>query len=722
MIYARIKRNRVPRISSVWICAATAIFLCGLVGPSMSSSDSLGIGIAASSRDPATESYLRFFNASSGAGTVDVSIAELGTGKAFATWTSPAIPAGAAAQIPIATIEKAATSSFTKPSYYAVSAISRFQGYSQSIVYKPAEGALSNITSCSGGLAPAGTALPYVHSGLLSSGFPSRLVLNNTGASSASVTLGIYDEASGSKLGTYTTDPIAASGAVTLSVPQIEATAKITPSASQYRYIIRIESAFTGFAQHLVDNVKAGILSDITSQCALTPSTPLVPSIAFTGNVVLGSPTDSSIKVNVFSPDQAGTIYVAYGKNSGVYEQQTAQLDMAAGTPVELSLAGLLANTQYYYRLYYRSAPNAAFAAIDEHSFHTARPKGQTFTFAVQGDSHPERVRSMFDEALYTRTLTTVAADRPDFYVLLGDDFSVDNLSPATINQAEVRGRYTLQRPWLGLIGQNAPLFLVNGNHEQAARYLLDGTANNIAVWAQNARNTLYSQPGPDSFYTGNNETVPYIGLLRNYFAWSWGDALFVVIDPYWSSPVCVDEPFGGGQKRSNLWDVTHGDAQYEWLKRTLESSTAKYKFVFAHHVMGTQRGGIEIATLYEWGGNDNGGKSSFSKNRPTWSSPIHKLFADTHVTIFFQGHDHIWVHQTLDGVTYQTLPNPADPNYALNNADAYLSGVKLPSSGYARVSVNPAGVKVEYVRTYRPEDEGAGKTNGSVAESYNIQ
>ena len=154
-------------------------------------------------------------------------------------------------------------------------------------------------------------------------------------------------------------------------------------------------------------------------------------------------------------------------------------------------------------------------------------------------------------------------------------------------------------------------------------------------------------------------------------------------IDPYWASTVCVDEPFGGGAKRSNLWDVTHGDAQYQWLKRVLETSSAKYKFVFAHHVMGTQRGGIEIAGLYEWGGGDNSGKSSFAANRPTWASPIHKLFADNHVTIFFQGHDHIWVRQSLDGVVYQTLPNPADPNYALNNADAFTSGVKLPSSGY---------------------------------------
>ena len=32
------------------------------------------------------------------------------------------------------------------------------------------------------------------------------------------------------------------------------------------------------------------------------------------------------------------------------------------------------------------------------------------------------------------------------------------------------------------------------------------------------------------------------------------------------------------------MWDITHGDAQYQWLRKTLSESKAKYKFVFAHH------------------------------------------------------------------------------------------------------------------------------------------
>jgi hypothetical protein len=407
-----------------------------------------------------------------------------------------------------------------------------------------------------------------------------------------------------------------------------------------------------------------------------------------------------------------------------VYAAQTPAGALVANQPQELTIGSLQTNTRYYYRVRYRATAATPYDAGAEASFMTQRAPGSTFTFAVQGDSHPERVKIMFDSAFYSRTLQTAAADNPDFFLTLGDDFSVDQINqanPAAITQPQVIERYTIQRPYLGIIGKSAPVFLVNGNHEQAARYVLDGTPNNVAVWAQNARNAYYAQPAPDDFYTGNSELVTHIGLLRNHFAWTWGDALFVAIDPYWGSPVVVDNDLYGGPKTADGWAITHGDAQYRWLKTTLEQSKAKYKFVFAHHVMGTQRGGVDVAMKYEWGGLNNNGTAGFALNRPTWALPIHQLMVANKVTIFFQGHDHIFVHQQLDGVTYQSLGNPADPNYSLFNSDAYATGERFPNSGYARVTVAPDAAKVEYVRTYLPADEGPAKKNGTAEFAYTI-
>jgi hypothetical protein len=343
---------------------------------------------------------------------------------------------------------------------------------------------------------------------------------------------------------------------------------------------------------------------------------------------------------------------------------------------------------RYYYRINYNGVAGA------EHTFMTQRAVGSAFTFDIQGDSHPERVKKQFDASLYTKTLLSAAADQPDFYMTIGDDFSVDALK--NVNQQTVTEQYINQRQWLGLVG--APVFLVNGNHEQAAMANLNGTADNVAVWAQNVHNAYYPQPTPDSFYTGDAEPVEFIGQLRDYYAFTWGDALFVVIDPYWHSAQTVDNQFGAGQgekTKRDLWEVTLGDAQYQWFRQTLETSSAKYKFVFAHHVNGTGRGGIELANTFEWGDSAN-----LSAHR-AWDKTIQQVMADSGVTIFFQGHDHLFVKQELDGVIYQTLPTPADPNYALDNAEAYKTGAKLPASGHVRVSVSPDGVTVDYVRSY---------------------
>ena len=442
-----------------------------------------------------------------------------------------------------------------------------------------------------------------------------------------------------------------------------------------------------------------------------------VAEAPFPGSVILGRPTQTSITANLLSPTTSGDVFLKWSAESG--GGSSAVVSLPAGQPVEVEMTGLSPDTRYNYQVWFRPAGTPGYHPSPEKSFHTARPAGSTFTFTIQGDSHPER-RSQFDGKLYERTLLTASADQPDFHILMGDDFSVDTLDAATISEEQVIGRYTLQRPYLGLIGDTAPLYLVNGNHEQAARYLLDGTPDNVAVWAQNARNAHYPQPAPDGFYSGNDELVPYIGYLRNHYAWEWGDALFVVIDPYWASPTCIDNPFGGGDKRSDWWDITHGDAQYFWLKETLEQSNARFKFVFAHHVLGSGRGGVKQAALYEWGGTGKDGTWGFEENRPDWPMPIHQLMAANDVTIFFQGHDHVWAREELNGIIYQTLSEPADPNYALYFEDEF-TGITYPNSGYTRVTVSPTGVEVAYVRSWLPQDEGLDRVHGTVAYRYDI-
>ena len=481
---------------------------------------------------------------------------------------------------------------------------------------------------------------------------------------------------------------------------------------------------------------------------------------------VLGRPTDTSISVNVLSPDDL-EVFAEYGTAAGNYSGKTGTVSGKARIPVELSITRLKPDTRYYYRLRYRRSGSGEYITGTEYSFHTQRLPGSQFVFDVQADSHPERLNRMFNAELYARTMVNVRRDNPDFYITLGDDFSIDQLGNRPLTPTVVSQIYIDQRPFLSQEGAGTPIFLVNGNHEQAAKYLLNGTPNSPAVWAGKARNAFFPQPtiGDGRFYTGDLEPVEHVGLLNDYYAWTWGDALFITLDPYWHSDVVVDNRLGegpatpaadgmaaadaaggmagmaaaetaipaglpagetsySGMGGRDIWGITHGESQYRWLERTLRESKAKYKFIFAHHVLGTGRGGVDMADQGEWGGKNLQGVWEFDKKRPGWDLPIHQLMVKYHVSAFFQGHDHFFVRQEKDGVVYQETPNPANPNYEDSGGwrAAYKTGDYLPASGHLRVTVTPQAAKVDYVRSWMPKDETAEHKQGEVAFSYTIK
>jgi hypothetical protein len=447
--------------------------------------------------------------------------------------------------------------------------------------------------------------------------------------------------------------------------------------------------------------------------------TPTNINIEETGKIILGAPTDKSIKINLLFDKDVYCI-VDYSEVATQFSSSTNEVLLYAGTPNTISIENLSPQKRYYYRLRYKEVSAVNYTLTKIYTFTTQRFPGSTFSFGIQGDSHPEREGIMFNSGLYDLNMKNVSLKGVDFYFALGDDFSIERLIEFNnVSQQTVDAVYQLQRKYLGQVGSNASVFLVNGNHEQAAKYLLDGSPNNPAVIAANSRKKYYPAPLPNSFYTGDTKAIDYIGLLGDYYAFTWGNALFVVIDPYWHSSVAVDNTaYGTVATTKNLWDVTLGDEQYNWLKTTLEKSTAKYKFVFSHHVLGTGRGGIEVANLCEWGGYNQKGVWEFDKYRPGWDKPIHQLMVSNNVTIFFQGHDHIFCKQVLDGVIYQSVPNPADDTYSAFNSSSYKSGIIYPNSGFLNVTVAPEKVQVDYIAASL---SGALVSNGKVIHSYTV-
>ena len=434
----------------------------------------------------------------------------------------------------------------------------------------------------------------------------------------------------------------------------------------------------------------------------------------YPGNVILGRPTATSVTLSVLwhtPPEQRAC--VVYGATPDALTTRTEPFALAPGAPREVVLAGLAPDTRYHYRVVAAADDAPLLPAGGLGTCHTARAPGAPFTFTLTADPHLDE-DSRLD--LYRQTLANVLADTPDFHLDLGDTF----MTGKHADRDGAAAQYRAQRYWFGLIGHAAPLFLVLGNHDgETVDQRGADAADGLAVWAHQQRTRYFPNPVPDRFYTGNATPHPRAGALQNYYAWTWGDALFVVLDPYW---------YSGTTRGGNApWAMTLGRAQYDWLAATLRGSAAPYKFVFIHQLLGGLdaggRGGTEAAALYEWGGRTRAGTDEFAAQRPGWPAPIHQLLRDTGVQVVFHGHDHFFARQEADGIVYQLVPQPSHRNYRHDQAAeyGYAKGDFLPNSGHLRVHVGPDQARVEYVRAADEPLRAKGLANAAVAFAYTV-
>lgn len=466
------------------------------------------------------------------------------------------------------------------------------------------------------------------------------------------------------------------------------------------------------------------VLVMIVMVFGVTPGRPVQAqqTITFSGTELLGRATDTSISVNIV-PDSAIQYYYQYGTSPGSYSGQTTTASAAAGQPSTAVISGLTPNTRYYYRMQY-NYNNTGWFARTERSFWTQRASGSSFFFDVTSDSH---VNIMLGAAAtWTSTMNNIAADQPDFLIDLGDTFAMDGVT--TLSAADAA--YLYQRDFFDISGHSTGIYLAQGNHEQTEGWHLDDNANvtlSPPAMSINMVKKYYLNPVPDAFYSGNTETFDYIDgddLLEDYYAWEWGDALFMVIDPFWYT---TTKPYpgntGGGEPETgsgDRWAWTLGKNQFDWLKQTLENSSASYKFIFAHHMVGGSddyvRGGANPAHLVEWGGyNEAGTTYEWATKRTGWGDdPIHDILVANHVSAFIHGHDHQYAYEKRDGVVYLSMPSAGFSGSGFNiyqTGSGYTIQAQ-PSPGHVRVHVTPSVATFDYIAT----------TGGDVSYSFEIE
>ncbi|MBS1719585.1 MAG: metallophosphoesterase [Armatimonadetes bacterium] len=402
-------------------------------------------------------------------------------------------------------------------------------------------------------------------------------------------------------------------------------------------------------------------------------------------NVIAGAPTTSSITLSVLA-STAGTATLTYGADKQPPKTQTVTLK--EGVPLPVRLTKLQASARYRYDLQMGEEKLSG-------EFQTARKASEPFTFVFQADSHLD---GNTDTQVYERTLRNIVKDRPDFLVDLGDTFMVDKYP----KPEDALKQYQAQRYWFSIPGQAMSVFLCLGNHDGEVGWRGRGGISSTE-WSQAQREANFPVISPDDFYSG----APRRGL---YYSWKWGDATFIVLDPFVATTTKTRSDEDG-------WNWTLGETQFRWFEKVLKTSNSKYKFIFIHHLVGgfgrEARGGVEASDKFEWGN-----KVDFSKQRSGWAEPIHELMVKYGVTALFHGHDHLYVRQERDGITYLEVPQPSASRGNTNSAEGYgyKSGKLLGSSGHIRVTVGPERAKLEYVKSLPVS------ANGSIADSFELK
>jgi hypothetical protein len=339
------------------------------------------------------------------------------------------------------------------------------------------------------------------------------------------------------------------------------------------------------------------------------------------------------------------------------------------------SVDGLAPGRRYEYEVVGCSALGES--AIYNGSVVTQRPPGAPFTFALITDTHigsDLAFSNQGDETILAGVSRNVEAASPDFLVNLGDmlDYHEYGFNTPPPDAATARQAYVNYRNTLGNVAGNAAHYPVIGGWDS------ESGCNTAAEIDRSRSQRLLYLPGASS------RTYPEGGSpFEDYYAFTWGDALFVVLNVFTYTPTCHLLSIDPGLPD----DWTLGQAQLDWLRQTLANSRSKWKFLLIHHPVGGNAGD-DADSAYGRGG----GRAAHVGEQEI----VHQMMLDYGVQIFFYGHDHVFTDMVVDGIHY-SLPGSAGAIWMFTEAETGYT-TSWPDPGWARVDVTPDDVHVQFL------------------------
>jgi hypothetical protein len=356
--------------------------------------------------------------------------------------------------------------------------------------------------------------------------------------------------------------------------------------------------------------------------------------------------------------------------------QATLAPDVVASDVAQWSFTGLSPGVRYQYEIAGGAGTEPA-QAIYTGTAVTQRRAGDPFVFALISDSHigPDYAFSNQGDwctlAAVSRAVGTAA---PDFVLHLGDmlDFHEFGFNDPPPDSVYTRLAYRNLRAVLGDTLGNAAFYYVIGNWEGEDGWY---TPEDLA---KSRQERLVYMPGPLP------TTYPQSGSdAEDFYAFTWGDALFVVLNVMSYTP--TPHLLSGGAGAPDDW--TLGAAQLQWLSNTLAGATSRWRFVFIHHPVGGAAGDSEDSAYGR-----GGGRAAYVGEQAT----VHQLMLQGGVQIFFYGHDHVFTDMTVDGIHYSEAGSAG----AIWMFSPSLTGYTQSwlESGWAHVAVTADAVDVTFL------------------------
>lgn len=303
-----------------------------------------------------------------------------------------------------------------------------------------------------------------------------------------------------------------------------------------------------------------------------------------------------------------------------------------------------------------------------------------------------------------SRMMQDIREQNVDFVIDVGD-----STYGVQLNQ-ERRTCHRIQRNFLNPLYKSGAYYLALGNWEDEAGYKQRAGSQKASF---NERLRFVLNPDGDTYAEGGeaansmNDWIPALGTvnrdneivdqeyldtlihdsgapLENYYAWTWGDALFVVLDPYRYTDLSEN---GTNADEEAPWQL--GGTQWTWLEQVLATSTARWKFIILHQFLGGHKTG------QGWYGRGSGIHISAERMKRVQFGTVeqamseeeqlaqagtvgiaeelrlHRYARQHHVTAIIKGHDHQFGHAIKETVNYLSACPPW-AWFAVGTPDSY--------------------------------------------------